>query len=83
MKELKNYSIEELEKAIEEKKRQQKTIQPVDNPNFSELIQTVKEQVEGIIKEGEEPKDGEHWICEAAMKAVYGDDIFEKLKDFY
>lgn len=82
MKELKNYSIEELEKAIEEKKRQQKTIQPVENPDFSDLIQTVKEQVEGTIK-GEEPKDGEHWIYEAAMTAVYGDDIFEKLKNFY
>ncbi len=82
MKELKNYSIEDLEKAIEEKKRQQKTIQPVENPDFSDLIQTVKEQVEGTIK-GEEPKDGEHWIYEAAMTAVYGDNIFEKLKDFY
>lgn len=75
---LNDYSIEELEKAIKLKKMQKK-IKPLSNPDFSELVETVKEGVEYQLKNGEEMKDFEHWCFESALKAVYGQDIFDKL----
>lgn len=82
---LKNYSVEELEKELEERKAQKdikKAIKPVAfnekrHASFTEFIQEI---VESRL-EGHDDEDNPHYVYEEALKYVYGDDIFKKLNN--
>jgi len=60
---------------------------PVPNPDFSRVIELVKNHVNTVCKAprtGEGPgDDDEHFIFEEAMKAVYGDKVFDSLNPIY
>lgn len=47
-------------------------IQPLPNPDFSKLIETVKQITAHNLQNGWEGDDDSHYIYEEAMVAIYG-----------
>lgn len=72
-------SIEQLEQELARKRTKPPRIAPLKNLNFTKLIEIVEEVTErranGDYSE-DDNSDDEHWIYEAAVEAVYGDDYF-------
>jgi hypothetical protein len=76
LRDLRNVSAEDLQAELDRRKSPEKLVpEPVKDPDYSELKRTVVDYV-GRISTGENRDDDDHYICEAAMKAVYGKDIF-------
>lgn len=48
----------------------------LDVPRIEQLQEIVKEHIEYLSETGRLPKDGEHWVFEAAVEAFYGGDIW-------
>lgn len=78
---LEHYSNDELKSELE---RRQGTVkdddedtdipppEPLDNPDFSALIECVTEGLAQSISDKYEDDDFSHYVYEAAMEAVYG-----------
>lgn len=49
---------------------------PIENPDFSSLIETCKSVMLGIEKNGCMDDDDDHYVYEAAMMAIYGKDVW-------
>ncbi len=75
-KQLKNYSDEELLKELEGRKKN-KNIVPLFNPNFTKLVEAVRNHVESTLNEGPEDNDDSHFIYEIAVEAIYGKEIWK------
>lgn len=76
-KHINDYSIEELQALIEQKKKEEREAPaPLVSPNFSPIINMVKEYISDLEK-GREPADSKQWIFEAAVEAVYGRKIWD------
>jgi hypothetical protein len=60
-------------------------ILPVENPDYSRLYQTCLEYVEFELKEhySLEAEDIEHYIFEEALQAVFGQDVFQKIREYW
>jgi hypothetical protein len=54
--------------------------QPLKEPDFTKLKDQVMEYFEGL-KRGETPKDAQHYIYEAAVEAVYGEEIWDFINE--
>lgn len=82
MNELSKFSKEDLEKELEsrKKKEQENLIKPKDNPDFNAIVKLAEDNLKSNLSEGYDIKDFDHWAGEAVMISVYGDDIYEKLK---
>ena len=82
MKNIEEYSEDELynelerRRKIEKVKVQAETPKVKDNPELTDLIQVCQEYVDGCINNNLD-EDQEHWIFEEAMKAIFGDKIFQ------
>lgn len=64
-------SIDELEEYIKIRKKEQYIPIPLENPDFTKLIDLAKEYIEtGYVN------DMEHWCYEILMQTIYGDKIF-------
>lgn len=50
---------------------------PEDKRNPQRLIETVQHYINHIEERGYEPKDGEHYIYEEALKYLYGNNVFD------
>jgi hypothetical protein len=74
---------QELEKELEcrKKVKEQEAIRPLQNPDFSNLIETVKASIAIIQEEKYEPKNFRHYVFEAAMEAIYGSKIWDWYKN--
>lgn len=71
-------STEELEKELTRRKKAQNPCpKPLENPDFTNLKQTVVGAVENAVKEGYFSSDLKVYIYEAAVEAVYGKDYWE------
>lgn len=79
MQNLNDYSIEELEKAIEIKKQIQNMTIPkiVDHPTFDKLQKCCESYIQEIMDKGGVDSNSDHYIFECAMEAYYGNDIFK------
>lgn len=78
---LKHYSTEKLKEELN-RRETIPDVQPLTMIRFDEVKKQVIEAVEKRLKDGEWPDDdSEHYIYEAAVEAVYGDDIFKRLRD--
>ena len=76
LRDLSNVSAEDLRAELDRRKVSEKLApEPVKDPDYSELKRKVVDYV-GRISTGENRDDDEHYVYEAAMKAVYGKDIF-------
>ena len=53
---------------------------PVLNPNFKDLIDLCKLNLEEISQDDED-EDTKHYIYESAMEAVFGKDVWEYIND--
>lgn len=82
MNNLENYSVEELEKALEKKRAQENfknklKIVPFNQERYEsfvkEINEIVQEEIQGI------GKDHDHWTYEASLKFVFGPDVFDIL----
>ena len=60
-------------------KRKNEHPEPLQVYNFSELVGACKEYIRNI-KDGH-GKNGKQWIYEAALEAVYGEEIWKWMRD--
>jgi len=49
----------------------------ISDPNLQNLKDACKEYIDSIKDNGRHMKDGEHWIFEAALEAIYGENVFD------
>lgn len=49
---------------------------PIENPDFSDLIDTCKSVMSGIEKNGYMEDDDRQYVYESAMGAVFGKDVW-------
>lgn len=83
MKSIDDYSIEELEDIINEKKRVkeiQNIPRPLEEINFRKLIETSSSIINETFEWGYVKGDASHSIYETAMEAIYGKGIWKWLK---
>lgn len=76
---LKNLSDDELEKELlrrKEEKAAKATPKPLAKPDFTELIGTIVDGIEQAVRDRRAGKDFDHYVCEAAVEAVYGKDFW-------
>ena len=74
-------SIRELEAILAEKKRK-KLVPPemVDEPNYNIILDCVMSINHDTVKNQYYDEDNKHWIYEAVIKALYGDNIDKYFK---
>jgi len=83
---LSNVPEEDLLNELEKRKKAKELkdeIKPLENPNFDRVISMAKNHVHEVLDQSVEEYDNDHWFFEEVMKAVYGDNIFDKLNKFY
>jgi hypothetical protein len=80
MKDLKNFSLTELEAEIEKRKKEAQKPYPLETINWNYVlamaVDHVKSRYDGSYHEDNDEKQ---YMFEEVMKAVYGDKIFDKL----
>lgn len=59
------------------KKKWENLPKVVSEPDLTELVEVCNEYIDSIKETGRHNKDGEHWIFEESLKAIYGDNIFD------
>lgn len=70
--------LNKVEEEIKKLKERWKNVpKVVSKPDLKGLIDVCKEYIETIKIDGRHMKDGEHWIFEEALMAIYGRDIFD------
>lgn len=74
---VKNY-LNEL-KIYEKLKEKEKSVEPLKNPDFSGLIAICKSHIKELGTD-EENDDDEHYIYEAALEAIYGNNVWKLFK---
>ncbi len=73
---LKDYSDDRLARELERRRaaREDKPVQ-LDDPDLTRLRAVCQEHVDALAS-GDSYEDYEHYIYEAAMKAIFGGDVF-------
>lgn len=76
--ELESFTTDQLKEEIERRENLGKLPQQINQPNLNSLRATVAEYIEDIHTGKYHPdSDDHHYIFEEAVKALYGQDIFE------
>ena len=65
-----------LQEVIAKNKRSE-VPKPLENPDFTSLIEIAKNHIEEISNDGFSDEDSDHWFYEAVMEAVYGNKVWE------
>ena len=79
MSDLSGFTDEEIELEMAKRKRaaeEQSIPVPKPNPDFKELINACRSHISDIART-EHDDDTEHYIYEAAIEAVYGDEVWK------
>jgi hypothetical protein len=77
MKDINDYTIEELEKIIEDKKRNKAKRPKLNyNPDYAQLISLCIEIMDKIDA-GIDDKNNISYVYETAMETLYGEDVWE------
>ena len=78
------FNIKKVEPIVDVTKEVQRPT-PVENPDFSSLIEILEESMNEIVagSYNSNNHDDEHFVWEEAMQAVYGDDVFDWWKANY
>ena len=76
------YSDEELQQELERRRNKKaRKPKPVENPDFSTLIETCQKNIDFLVTEGGDDSDWEYWIYEAAMEAVFGKVVWDWINE--
>jgi len=73
------FTDEQLDAEIKRrKKKEEKASRPVplENPDFSGLIEVLEDTISTMADPEKFSEDDEHWAYEAAMEAVYGKSVW-------
>jgi len=78
---LKRATDEELKAELERRQtlRSQRP-KPLPNPDLTDLIKVLEEGITVRSARGDYPKDHDHWIYEAAVRAIYGEAYWDWAK---
>lgn len=78
---LSNVSVADLQAELERRAANRPTMAPVpyDKARWEKFVADVNEIVQNQVEKGEKDDDDDHWIYEAAIQYVFGDDAFDKL----
>lgn len=88
--ELSKYSREEVEEQLDEANRRLNEIKEKMNtrpkilklPNLKHLINACEDHINSIKEQGRANKNDENYIYEEALKAIYGEDIFDWINKY-
>lgn len=74
-------SVADLEAELERRKAAKPTMTPLpyDAERWKKFVASVDEIIQERIDKGQGNEDDDHWIYEAAIQYVYGDDAFDTL----
>jgi len=82
MRSIKDFSTEEIEREIERRKDPNEGVpQCCDNPDFTKVIELVKEIVKSVANDGYPIKDHAHWMFDAVSIACYGENFWDWWSD--
>lgn len=71
---LQDATCEQLKAELESRTKQWKgPLDPIQHPDFTELVEMVVEGHKKMVADGYEDEDLDHYVYEAVMTAVYGD----------
>jgi len=77
MKDLKDYSIEDLQKEINRREKLSSVPELIENPDFSNAIREAEEIINSVlVNDGRPGKDYKNGIFSEIMKALYGPSFF-------
>ena len=84
---MKDYTDEQLKAELQRRKAARNIkIEPELRPNYTELEELCASYVEFVMStdyhEDNDWGQGKYYVFEVALKAVYGDEIFEKLSEY-
>lgn len=72
---LRNVSLDELEKEIKRRKKQERLPPPMAvAPDYDSIRECVENINKEMIEQNYNDEDNKHWIYEAVIKALYGDN---------
>ena len=81
-----DYSIEELEEALEDKKAYKLHLDkpvPLDNIDFKPIIEMFNEYIDEIEDAGYADEDFPHSLYETMMETIYGKDAWNWINKFF
>ena len=84
---LENYTIEQLEKHLTEKKLQKKkdeTPKPQENPDFTYVKEATANYIKELNLPYEERRNIDEYeilIAEGVLKAIYGSDVYDWINE--
>ncbi len=84
MKTISEFTIEELETELENKKREEdisKIPQLIENPSLDKLIALCKTEINHLFLKGRNTKDARNWFYEEVMETLYGTDVFNWINE--
>ncbi len=79
---LTHISKEELEEELAKRAKAKKEAMfpPIANPDLTSLIKTCQANINEMLAD-EEDTDTEHYIYEEAMQAIFGKDVFNRIRE--
>ena len=77
---IKKYTAEELQKELN-RRENMAAPQPVEEPDLTKLKEAAAEYIEAVVDGTSVDSDLGHYIYEAAMEAIYGDEVFTWIND--
>jgi len=79
MTDLSTFTDNQLQEEIERRKKQDVAIKtrptPIDNPDWGPLVSLCNGYVHDLSKQGWADEDYDHYIYEAAITAIYGEEV--------
>jgi hypothetical protein len=72
-----DHTEEELKAELAKREKEKSKPKPIENIDFSNIKNMAIEEIDHIIKHGENSKDIQQYMYEAVMNTVYGQDIFK------
>ena len=72
---MKEFTTEELQ--VELDRRKKRRPYPMVNPNLTKLKKLCDEYIDAVINGKSVDSDYDHFIYEAAIQAIYGENIFD------
>ena len=78
---IENISTEELQEELKKRTANNTRPLPINNPDYSELVETCELVMEDYAKQGYS-KDAAHYVFEKAFDSIYGPKVWEWVNEY-
>lgn len=82
---LSKISTADLEAELQRRATAKEAFKPLsfDAERLKKFVETVDSIIQNNIERARQDEDDEHYVYEAAIQAVYGDDAFDRLRKLF